>query len=304
MKMKTVYSCTVALALLGFSIYSTAIHAEEQTEPATSVQETSTQENLKYDSNNGLFYLDKSTLPALKIYQGQNGQIRPRQDSMLKDFQYAFVYQVLTESNHNFTIDETGKWTAVAPGKVALRITPADQEPNFLAEMQQYGIEFVDISPTVVHYYPTHFIEILPEKSLVYRLYHPVLKSHLYTTSKNEVDTISQRGWNYEGYAWATSNVTGTPVYRLYHPDLRVHLYTQDQNEYTVLGSRGWDQEGIAYYSSGDIPVYRLYHPGIKKHHYTTSELEKNTLMARGWRYEGIAWYSISLEKYHQQYPW
>ena len=126
----------------------------------------------------------------------------------------------------------------------------------------------------------------------VYRLYHSGLKSHLYTTSVNERNTLTKRGWKYEGVAWNTTTKTGAPVYRLYHEGLRVHLYTKDANEYKVLGTRGWRQEGIAYRSNGEVPVYRLYHAGIKKHHYTKDANEYKVLGTRGWKQEGIAWYS------------
>ncbi|MGT2753898.1 SSURE domain-containing protein [Streptococcus ovis] len=126
----------------------------------------------------------------------------------------------------------------------------------------------------------------------VYRLYHSGLKSHLYTTSVNERNTLTKRGWKYEGIAWNTTTKTGAPVYRLYHEGLRVHLYTKDANEYKVLGTRGWRQEGIAYRSNGEVPVYRLYHAGIKKHHYTKDANEYKVLGTRGWKQEGIAWYS------------
>ena len=126
----------------------------------------------------------------------------------------------------------------------------------------------------------------------VYRLYHPHLRVHLYTTDTYEAKILQGRGWIYEGISWKSENKKGMDVYRLYHPELRVHLYTKDSNEYKVLASRGWKQEGTAYYSYGTVPVYRLYHPGIKKHLYTKDLHEYNVLANRGWLQEGIAWNS------------
>lgn len=127
----------------------------------------------------------------------------------------------------------------------------------------------------------------------LYRLYHPGLQVHLYTTDSNEYKVLGTRGWSQEGLAWTTSDNKGETVYRLYHPGLKVHLYTKDTNEYKVLATRGWKQEGPSYRSYGSMPIYRLYHPGIKKHLYTKDENENKVLGTRGWIQEGIAFYGL-----------
>ena len=71
----------------------------------------------------------------------------------------------------------------------------------------------------------------------LYRLYHPGLQVHLYTTDTNEYKVLGARGWKQEGLAWNTADKQGDAVYRLYHPGLRVHLYTKDTNEYKVLAT-------------------------------------------------------------------
>ena len=127
----------------------------------------------------------------------------------------------------------------------------------------------------------------------VYRIYHPSLQVHLYTTDANELAVLKKRGdWNYEGIAWKTETTKGDPVYRLYHPTIKVHLHTRGKNEYAVLAQRGWLQEWIAYRFYGPVPVYRLYHTGLKKHLYTRDRNERDLLKTRGWLFEGIAWYS------------
>jgi hypothetical protein len=85
----------------------------------------------------------------------------------------------------------------------------------------------------------------------LYRLYHPGILQHLWTTDRNEYDTLgnSARGWVPEGidrYIMdrAVSGQT-VPMYRLAHSVLPIHLWTTDINEYTVLATRGWVQEGI-----------------------------------------------------------
>ena len=159
-------------------------------------------------------------------------------------------------------------------------------------------VTFKDGSSRVV----TVLVEVTPEQTNppkvddalkpVYRLYHPGLQTHLYSTDSNERNTLKARGWNDEGVAWKTTTKKGKPVYRLYNPSLKVHLYTKDSNEYKVLATRGWLQEGIAYRSHGKVKVYRLYHSGIKKHLYTRDSNEYKVLATRGWLQEGVAWYS------------
>ena len=171
-----------------------------------------------------------------------------------------------------------GAWTFA--GYQVARQTIADKDISFIGQWS------FTAKPQVVDPVP----DLLKP---VYRLYHPSLQVHLYTTDANELAVLKKRGdWNYEGIAWKTETTKGDPVYRLYHPTIKVHLYTRDKNEYAVLAQRGWLQEGIAYRSYGPVPIYRLYHTGLKKHLYTRDSNERDVLKTRGWLYEGIAWYS------------
>lgn len=125
----------------------------------------------------------------------------------------------------------------------------------------------------------------------VYRLYHPGLQVHLYSSDTNERTVLLSRGWQNHGLAWKSETTDGKPVYRLYNPDIKYHFYTTDANEYKILGQRGWKQEGVAYRSSGNVPIYRLYHKGLKKHLFTRDQNEYKVLATRGWKQEGVAWY-------------
>lgn len=238
-------------------------------------------------------YFDFSTIPTGTIQLGDSGQVRPNKDSILNGFQYAFRYQVSDPTI--LAIDEKGNWKVLKEGEVTLTVygrSQYNESPEFEAELDQRGIKR-QIDTTGTTEIPFHVQRKLNVTSTnlqpVYRLYHPGLQVHLYTTDKNENAVLGSRGWRQEGVAWSTSN-TGSPVYRLYNPHLQVHLYTKDSNEYAVLATRGWRQEGIAYHSTGTIPVYRLYHAGIRKHLYTRDANEKNVLAHRGWTYEGVAW--------------
>lgn len=249
------------------------------------------------------YYIDDRTLPAQEVLIGKTGRIRPKQDSVLKDFDYAFLYS--TSDSSILSIDEKGNWVAHGTGTVSITVRQHSMDsvtPAFQEEFDRYGLSWYNpgvadpglpsaeatVKVTVVDL-PVSPMPI--EYSNVYRLYHPGLQVHLYTKDKHENAVLARRGWKAEGIAWQSQEEFGEPVYRLYHSGLKIHLYTKDPNEYQILAGRGWRQEGEAYRSSGSTPVYRLYHPGIKKHLFTKDQHEKNVLSQRGWKYEGIAWY-------------
>lgn len=240
---------------------------------------------------------DFATIPNGEVVIGSKGQVRPSQESVLKDLQYAFKYEVSDTSI--LTVDATGNWVALKEGTVEITVRGwryYNESPEFEAELDQYGIKRHIDSPgtTDIPFHVRNTVKVISPNSVlkpVYRLYHSGLKTHLYTTDANENAVLATRGWQAEGVAWSTRATGEHPVYRLYHPGLKVHLYTKDTNEYQILSKRGWQAEGISYQSFGTIPVYRLYHPGIKKHLYTKDENEKTVLSRSGWQYEGIAWH-------------
>lgn len=92
-------------------------------------------------------------------------------------------------------------------------------------------------------------------EEVLYRLYNPGLKVHLYTKDTNEYNVLAGRGWKQEGEAWRVVSSQAESVYRLYHSGLKVHLYTKDVNEYNVLANRGWKQERVSFQSYGGLPI-------------------------------------------------
>lgn len=255
-----------------------------------------TEEGIYYQYNNGGYYLDETTVPNGQIMMGTTGQIRPKQDSLIKDMQYAFLYKVSDPSV--LSVDERGNWQALKEGTITITIRVPYQDgnfPNFEEELDQLGIKRAP-NETTVAYAPKIFTVTVSSNSTIpmYRLYNPNNKEHFYTASKNERDTLVRIGWGkYEGVAWRAPK-EGREVYRLYNPILKDHHYTMDQNEVKVLTTKHhWRNEGVAWYSDGSRPVYRLFHQGLTSgsHHYTMSENEVRVLQTRGWRYEGTAWY-------------
>lgn len=134
----------------------------------------------------------------------------------------------------------------------------------------------------------------------IYRLYLPSTGEHLYTSDKNEYDTLYRRfGWGQEGIGWYAPS-SGTAVYRLYQPGLKNHLYTTDKNEVRILTTKyGWlaDNGGEAlYYSGGEIPIYRVYNKGLNgMHHLTTDMNEYKILPKLGWEQEGAKLYAAKI---------
>ena len=83
----------------------------------------------------------------------------------------------------------------------------------------------------------------------LYRLYHPGIRQHHWTTDANEWAVLSSSTWTDEGisgYVLPVSAAGSTPLYRLALPNPPLHLWTTDLNEYEVLQTRGWVAEGIA----------------------------------------------------------
>jgi hypothetical protein len=138
-----------------------------------------------------------------------------------------------------------------------------------------------------------------------YRLYHEGTKEHLFTTDKNEYDTLGTRGWTQEGIAYRmlTSGIYGgvitVPLFRVYHPGILQHHWTTDLNEAIVLsGTTSWFYEIITGYilptqAPGTVPLYRLSLPSPPLHHLTVDQNEYDTLGTRGWIKEGIMGYVV-----------
>lgn len=84
----------------------------------------------------------------------------------------------------------------------------------------------------------------------LYRLYHPEIGDHLYTTNPDERDGAVSGGYAEEGvtgYGFAEPGEGRTPLYRAYNPLTGQHRFTGDASEYDAL-SEEWNREGIAAY--------------------------------------------------------
>jgi hypothetical protein len=87
----------------------------------------------------------------------------------------------------------------------------------------------------------------------LFRLYHPGIKQHHWTTDSNEAATLAvNTSWFYEGivgYVVPSAGSSGTtPLYRMALASPPLHIWTTDQNEYDTLATRGWTKEGIIGY--------------------------------------------------------
>jgi len=83
----------------------------------------------------------------------------------------------------------------------------------------------------------------------LYRVHHPGIHQHLWTTDPNEYAVLGAGAWTQEGIDGylLPSPVAGVtvPLYRLAYRFLPIHLWTTDTNEYSVLNTQGWVQEGV-----------------------------------------------------------
>ena len=139
----------------------------------------------------------------------------------------------------------------------------------------------------------------------MYRLYNCLTGEHLYTTNKEERDSLlTSDTWKDEGQGWTAPSVSDFPVYRLLNPNTGDHHYTTDKNEFDTLPSYGWIAEGIAFFSADkdqeeNVILHRVYNPnaqGAGSHHYTTDKNERDSLIAQGWINEGTAWAGLPTE--------
>lgn len=99
----------------------------------------------------------------------------------------------------------------------------------------------------------------------VFRFYSDKYKSHFYTLSEGERDTILSSDqfineWIYEGqnnYAYDTKLPETVPVHRYYNTSSRQHFYTSSVSEQQKIMNRdlfpGWLYEGIAFYVPNEV---------------------------------------------------
>lgn len=134
----------------------------------------------------------------------------------------------------------------------------------------------------------------------VYRLYNPnapQAAQHLYTTDRQEYDSLPAHGWIQEGAVFnAAKTANSQPVYRVYNPYTGAHHYTRDANEYHHLTATGWNDENVGWYlpANATQPVYRAYNHHTGEHLYTMQKVELLNAVNNGWTDEGIAFNTIA----------
>lgn len=86
----------------------------------------------------------------------------------------------------------------------------------------------------------------------VYRLYNPYGDFHFYSTSQEEIASLTPLGWIVDGVvSYSATAENGKPVCRLFNPyaETNYHLFTASIEERDWLVSLGWHLEGIAWYA-------------------------------------------------------
>lgn len=143
----------------------------------------------------------------------------------------------------------------------------------------------------------------------IFRFYSETNRTHFYTSSAAERDSIISRfspaEWRYEGEAFSAFNgptSAGMAIYRFYSESRRTHFYTSNSFERDMLIESFpvdvWRYEGIAFFAvppgtAGSPQIHRFYSPSSNTHFYTASAAEAASIQRRFspsvWRYEGIA---------------
>lgn len=172
-------------------------------------------------------------------------------------------------------------------------VTTLSQRAYYVSQGYTYeGVAFQSVSQKYQELPPPD------DKVNIYRFYIASTRSHFYTSSLSERDSlISKQGLIYEGVSWfGNSSSNSKPVYRLYSSKLQKHLFTTDTGEKNSLISSGlWSNEGISHYANtfaNTKPVYRLYSPSTNRHFWTNDINERNHLTVTGqFIFEGIGWY-------------
>ncbi len=148
--------------------------------------------------------------------------------------------------------------------------------------------------------YRANGAETLSMDAPLYRLYHPTVGDHLYTTSAYESQVAQSNGYVAEivsGYMTTYQHAGTQPLYRLYNPNAGFHFYTMNVAERNAVVAAGYRDEGITGYilptqGESTSPLYRLYNLNHGSHVYTMNQGERNALIAGGgYRDEGITGY-------------
>lgn len=135
---------------------------------------------------------------------------------------------------------------------------------------------------------------------IAYRLYHPILKTHFFTTDPSEVClATSQMGYMYDGKLFTVESPgsSTTPVFRLQKNGKYIYTASSQEKD-TAVQSFGYTFDGVAFYGLDPVtnpttarPVYRLSEPG-GGYLYTISQAERDQLVQQsGYKNEGIGFY-------------
>lgn len=152
--------------------------------------------------------------------------------------------------------------------------------------------------------------EVLGGTAYVYRFWSNKFKTHFYTTSSAERNSIiaskTRNEWDFESVAFSAYPgvaENAVPVYRFYSNKLSTYFYTASAAErdhiIATYPETVWKFEGAAYYAyplehGSGVTMYRFWSDTYGRHFYTANEAEKNQIIDTYddsiWRFEGAAW--------------
>jgi hypothetical protein len=151
-----------------------------------------------------------------------------------------------------------------------------------------------------------------------YRIYDPFSKSYLYSSDKNEYDTLGARGFVHQGVSGmvmdspaTVGGISSLAWYRVFVASTNSHFWTSDRNEFLTLINlqEAYVGEGVAAFvmpyidaqgqvspqPTNTIPFWRAAYQGANLHFWTSDPNEYNGTNGQhlpgGYAGEGIACY-------------
>jgi uncharacterized protein (TIGR03437 family) len=151
-----------------------------------------------------------------------------------------------------------------------------------------------------------------------YRIYDPFSRSYLYSSDKNEYDTLGARGFVHQGISGVVldspttvGGISNSAWYRVFVASTNSHFWTSDRNEFLTLinQQQAYVGEGVAAFvmpyinAQGQvspqvtdaIPFWRAAYQGANLHFWTSDPNEYNGTNGKqlpaGYAGEGIACY-------------
>ena len=141
------------------------------------------------------------------------------------------------------------------------------------------------------------------QEGVVYRLFNTSSGQHLFSSNRNEIDTLTgEQQWINEGASYRLPTSGSQDVYRflVLSENRRFYTASNGERDNIINAMSNYIYEGVAFavYSPQTPPsnataVSRFLNLETGRHVFSSSQIEKEILGSSSeWRNEGIAWYA------------